>query len=224
MRILIIENDISLNKILHGALKEHGYSCDVVESLKEGKYYLDIRNYNLTLVNETLLNGNSADDIQEIKTNLPKTALIVMADKQDNQSEIEALRAGADDYISKPFDVDVLLARILARLGLNGNRLIQIDGLTINLDEERVNYQEQAIDLRGKPFEVLAHLAQYRNQIISREQLLHALWIDPEFVTPQVIEVAINQIRQKIDKPFGITTIEPVRRRGYRFVFPKELS
>jgi two-component system OmpR family response regulator len=64
----------------------------------------------------------------------------------------------------------------------------------------------------------------HKDQIVSKEQLLDAIWEEPELVTPNVIEVAINQIRQKMDKPLGITTIETVRRRGYRFCFPKILD
>ena len=78
--------------------------------------------------------------------------------------------------------------------------------------------------MKGKPFEVLTHLARHRDQIVSKEQLLDAIWEEPELVTPNVIEVAINQIRQKMDKPLCISTIETVRRRGYRFCYPKAPS
>ena len=114
-----------------------------------------------------------------------------------------------------------MLARIDARVEMN-DKIIKIEDLTINPGEEIITYKEQSNTLIGKPLEVLTHLAKHRDQIVSKEQLLDALWIDPEFVTPQVIDVAISQIRQKIDKPFGITTIETVGRRGYRFIFPKE--
>ena len=70
---------------------------------------------------------------------------------------------------------------------------------------------------------MLTHLARHSDQIVSKEQLLDAIWEEPELVTPNVIEVAINQIRQKMDKPLNISTIETVRRRGYRFCFPKIL-
>ena len=66
------------------------------------------------------------------------------------------------------------------------------------------------------------HLARYPNQVISKEQLLDAIWEEPELVTPNVIEVAVNQIRQKVDKVFKIDTIQTIRRRGYKFCYPKE--
>jgi two-component system OmpR family response regulator len=224
MRILIIEDEVTLNKMLAEGLKEFGYQSDVVETLKDGEYYLDIRNYDLVLMDWMLPDGNSVDIIGDIKSNTPKTAVVVISARDDNESEIEALRAGADDYIRKPFDFDVLIARIEARLRFGGSNIIEIEDLTINPEEEKITYKDQEIELKGKPFEVLTHLARHRDQIVSKEQLLDAIWEEPELVTPNVIEVAINQIRQKMDKPLQITTIETVRRRGYRFCFPKELN
>ncbi|MBL1244084.1 MAG: homeostatic response regulator transcription factor HsrA [Sulfurimonas sp.] len=224
MRILIIEDEVTLNKMLAEGLKEFGYQSDVVETLKDGEYYLDIRNYDLVLMDWMLPDGNSVDIIGDIKSNTPKTSVVVISARDDNESEIEALRAGADDYIRKPFDFDVLIARIEARLRFGGSNIIEIEDLTINPEEEKITYKEQEIELKGKPFEVLTHLARHRDQIVSKEQLLDAIWEEPELVTPNVIEVAINQIRQKMDKPLQITTIETVRRRGYRFCFPKEIN
>ena len=224
MRILIIEDEVTLNKMLAEGLKEYGYQSDVVETLKDGEYYLDIRNYDLVLMDWMLPDGNSVDIIGDIKSTTPKTVVVVLSARDDNESEIEALRAGADDYIRKPFDFDVLVARIEARLRFGGSNIIQIEDLTINPEEEKITYKEQDIELKGKPFEVLTHLARHRDQIVSKEQLLDAIWEEPELVTPNVIEVAINQIRQKMDKPLQITTIETVRRRGYRFCFPKEID
>jgi two-component system OmpR family response regulator len=224
MRILIIEDEVTLNKMLAEGLKEFGYQSDVVETLKDGEYYLDIRNYDLVLMDWMLPDGNSVDIIGDIKSKTPKTVVVVLSARDDNESEIEALRSGADDYIRKPFDFDVLIARIEARLRFGGSNIIEIEDLIINPEEEKITYKEQEIELKGKPFEVLTHLARHRDQIVSKEQLLDAIWEEPELVTPNVIEVAINQIRQKMDKPLGITTIETVRRRGYRFCFPKEVN
>jgi two-component system OmpR family response regulator len=224
MRILIIEDEVTLNKMLAEGLKEFGYQSDVVETLKDGEYYLDIRNYDLVLMDWMLPDGNSVDIIGDIKSKTPKTVVVVLSARDDNESEIEALRSGADDYIRKPFDFDVLVARLEARLRFGGSNIIEIEDLTINPEEEKITYIEQEIELKGKPFEVLTHLARHRDQIVSKEQLLDAIWEEPELVTPNVIEVAINQIRQKMDKPLNITTIETVRRRGYRFCFPKEVN
>ncbi len=224
MRILIIEDEVTLNKMLAEGLKEFGYQSDVVETLKDGEYYLDIRNYDLVLMDWMLPDGDSIEIIPAIKANTPKTIIVVLSARDDDESEIEALQAGADDYIRKPFNFDVLIARLEARLRFGGSSIIEIDNLIINPEEEKIVYKNQEIELKGKPFEVLTHLARHRDQIVSKEQLLDAIWEEPELVTPNVIEVAINQIRQKMDKPLSITTIETVRRRGYRFCFPKAIN
>ena len=221
MRILIIEDEVTLSKTLSDGLKEFGYQNDVAGKIKEGEYFLGIRNYDLVLLDWMLPDGNGIDMITKLKTTAPKTSVIVLSARDDRNSEIEALKAGADDYVRKPFDFEVLTTRIEAKLRFGGSNIIEIDDLIINPEEEKIIYEGTEIELKGKPFEVLTHLAMHKDQIVSKEQLLDAIWEEPELVTPNVIEVAINQIRQKMDKPLNITTIETVRRRGYRFCFAK---
>lgn len=221
MRILIIEDEISLNKTITEGLMEFNYQTDVAENLKDGEYFISIRNYDLVLVDWMLPDGSGLDIINQVKSKSPRTAVVIISARDDTESEVEALRAGADDFLAKPFDFNVLVARIEARLRFGGTNLIEIEDLVINPDEEKITYRGQEIELKGKPFEVLTHLARHRDQIVSKEQLLDAIWEEPELVTPNVIEVAINQIRQKMDKPLNIATIETVRRRGYRFCYPK---
>lgn len=222
MRILIVEDEITLNKTIAEGLQEFGYQTDSSESFKDAEYYIGIRNYDLVLTDWMLEDGDGIDLIGTIKQKSPRTSVVVVSAKDDKESEIKALRAGADDYIKKPFDFDILVARLEARLRFGGTNVIKIDDLTIDPDEEKITYKGQEIELKGKPFEVLTHLARHSDQIVSKEQLLDAIWEEPELVTPNVIEVAINQIRQKMDKPLDISTIETVRRRGYRFCFPKK--
>lgn len=222
MRILIVEDEVTLNKTIAEGLQEFGYQTDSSENFKDAEYYIGIRNYDLVLTDWMLPDGDGIDLISIIKSKSPRTAVVVLSAKDDKESEVKAFRVGADDYIKKPFDFDVLVARIEARLRFGGTNVIKIDDLIIDPDEEKITYLGQDIELKGKPFEVLTHLARHSDQIVSKEQLLDAIWEEPELVTPNVIEVAINQIRQKMDKPLNISTIETVRRRGYRFCFPKK--
>ncbi|WP_279041483.1 homeostatic response regulator transcription factor HsrA [Campylobacter helveticus] len=222
MRILVVEDDIGFNKSIVENLSQFGYQSDSSENFKDGEYFIGIRHYDLILVSWTLSDGDGAELIRLIKQKSPRTPIIIISSKTDKENEIKALKLGADDFIKKPFDFDVFLARIEARLRLGGTNVIKIEDLTIDPDEEKITYKGQDIELKGKPFEVLTHLARHSDQIVSKEQLLDAIWEEPELVTPNVIEVAINQIRQKMDKPLNISTIETVRRRGYRFCFPKK--
>lgn len=222
MRILVMEDEISLNKAIVSNLNEFGYQTDSSENFKDGEYFIGIRHYDLVLANWTLPDGDGIELISSIKQKSPRTSVIIISSKTDKDTEIKALKAGADDFIKKPLDFDVVLARIEAKLRFGGTNVIKIEDLTIDPDEEKITYKGQNIELKGKPFEVLTHLARHSDQIVSKEQLLDAIWEEPELVTPNVIEVAINQIRQKMDKPLDISTIETVRRRGYRFCFPKK--
>lgn len=222
MRILIVEDELTLNKTIGEGLQEFGYQTDNCENFKDAEYFIGIRNYDLVLTDLMLPDGDGIDLIDIIKQKSARTSVIVLSAKDDKETEIKVLRTGADDFIKKPFDFDILVARIEARLRFGGTNTIKIDDLTIDPDEEKIIYKGQEIELKGKPFEVLTHLARHSDQIVSKEQLLDAIWEEPELVTPNVIEVAINQIRQKMDKPLNISTIETVRRRGYRFCFPKK--
>jgi two-component system OmpR family response regulator len=224
MRILIIEEDAKLSKTLSDTLTEEGYQNDLAENLGDARYYLDIRNYDLVLLAWPFGSEKNLDIITTIKTEAHKTSIIVLSERSDKESEIKALRSGADDFIRKPLDYDILKVRIEAKLRFGVSNIIEIEDLIINPEEEKIIYEGEEIELKGKPFEVLTHLAMHKDQIVSKEQLLDAIWEEPELVTPNVIEVAINQIRQKMDKPLDITTIETVRRRGYRFCFPKKIS
>jgi two-component system, OmpR family, response regulator len=222
LRILIIEDEISLSRTLQEALIDCGYQVDTSENFKDAHYFIDIRHYDLVLTNWLLPDGNGIDMTKIIKAKSNRTAVIMLSSRNDKKSELQALKDGADDYVQKPFDFDILLARIEARLRFGGTNIIEIDDLLMNPDEEKIFYKGKEIELKGKPFEVLTHLARHKDQIISKEQLLDAIWEEPELVTPNVIEVAINQIRQKMDKPLNISTIETIRRRGYRFCYPSE--
>jgi len=221
MRILIVENEDKLNKILTEGLSELSYQVDSAESLKDAAYFIGIRNYDLVIANWLMSDMDIKEFVGGVKQKSNRTAVVLLSTKGDKHNEIDALRSGADDYVKKPFEFDVLVARVEARLRFGGTSVIEIEDLMIDPDEEKITYKGVEIELKGKPFEVLTHLARHRDQIVSKEQLLDAIWEEPELVTPNVIEVAINQIRQKMDKPLEISTIETVRRRGYRFCYPR---
>ncbi len=218
MRILLIEKNSVLGGEIEKGLNVKGFMTDVTESLEDGEYLMDIRNYDLVMVSDK----NALSFVSRIKEKHSSIVVLVSSDNPTSEEEVHAFEQGADDYIAKPYrSIKALVARIEARLRFWGSNVIEIGDLTIIPDEEKIIYKGREVEVKGKPFEVLTHLARHRDQIVSKEQLLDAIWEEPEMVTPNVIEVAINQIRQKMDKPLGISTVETVRRRGYRFCYPK---
>jgi len=227
MKLLIVEQDETLRRILADRLAAFDYQCDVTDITSDIIPLIEKNRYSLVLMDWDVMAANASKMILDIKRSAKKIAVMALSSSPEKEAEISALNNGADDFMGKPSaaamssgDLNVLQARIEARLRFGGTNVIEIDDLVIDPDEEKIFYQGKEIELKGKPFEVLTHLARHRDQIVSKEQLLDAIWEEPELVTPNVIEVAINQIRQKMDKPLSIGTIETVRRRGYRFCFP----
>ena len=219
MRFLVAQSDTSLNRMIQTALHNNGYKTDEALSLTDAEYYTDIRKYDLILIDTNFGKDEVLNFIEEIRVKFPLTKIIVLSDNQHISEEIRFLKAGADDYLKKPIHFELLIARIESKIRFSNSKQIVIKDLTISPDEEKVVYKNRVMELKGKPFEVFTHLAKYPDQVISKEQILDAIWEEPEMVTPNVIEVAVNQIRQKIDKPLGIVTVETVRRRGYKFSF-----
>ncbi len=218
MRVLLIEKNSVLGGEIEKGLNVKGFMADVTESLEDGEYLMDIRNYDLVMVSDK----NALSFVSRIKEKHSSIVVLVSSDNPTSEEEVHAFEQGADDYIAKPYrSIKALVARIEARLRFWGSNVIEIGDLIISPDEEKIIYKGREVEVKGKPFEVLTHLARHRDQIVSKEQLLDAIWEEPEMVTPNVIEVAINQIRQKMDKPLGISMVETVRRRGYRFCYPK---
>ncbi len=221
MRILVIHNNKELLDCVSKELSKKNYQVDSAQNVKDGEYHISVRSYDIVLGAWQLSDGGAQDIISVVKGKYSKVPVIILGDNEAKH-EVQAFKYGADDYLSYPFDTEVLLARIQARLKLVDSNLIEIGDIVIIPDEERITFKGKDIEVKGKPFEVLTHLARQRDQIVSKDQLLNAIWDEPELVTPNVIEVAINQIRQRMDKPLNINTIETVRRRGYRFCYPKK--
>jgi two-component system OmpR family response regulator len=222
MRVLVTQKDETLNHLIVKALNEAGYKCDSAYTVKDAKYFLDIRHYNLVIIDTDFGLSEVFKFINFAKDIFPLIKVIVISNDTSVETEIKCLKMGADDYIRKPLNFDLLIARVNVALRAGRESQIKIKDLIILKDEEKIIYKDKESYLKGKSFEVFMHLARYPNQVISKEQLLDAIWEEPELVTPNVIEVAINQIRQRVDKVFKIDTIKTIRRRGYKFCYPKE--
>ena len=222
VRILVNVKDETLNHLIVKALNEAQYKTDSAYTIKDAKYFLDVRHYNLVVVDTEFVLSEVFNFINFAKEKYPLIKVILISNDTSVETEIKCLKMGADDYIKKPLNFDLLITRINVALRAGKESEIKIKDLTILKNEEKIIYNDKESYLKGKSFEVFMHLARYPNQVISKEQLLDAIWEEPELVTPNVIEVAVNQIRQKVDKVFKIDTIKTIRRRGYKFSYPKE--
>lgn len=227
-RLILIDSNDSRAKILAQQLSKDGFKIDNYPTLLDLTTQKSLEKIDLVVIDWKTAPKEFTQFVMDVNRENKKVSIVALATTNDKESEILALNSGADDYCSHPaidLTLDdsrygVLISRIEARMRFGGTNVIDVGDLVIDPDEEKIYYRSEEIELKGKPFEVLTHLAKHKDQIVSKEQLLDAIWEEPELVTPNVIEVAINQIRQKLDKPLDISTIETVRRRGYRFCFP----
>ncbi len=221
MRILSIGVDEDLTKIIATSLKvivDDSYDID------DSSNFLRFRNYDLILLDYDLEYNKTKKFITRISKQL-KVPLLVLSIVNDKDTEISFLKAGADDFIKEPFEADLISARVEAKLRRTIDNRIKIGKLTIDIGEEKTSYKDKEIEIKGKPFDILVYLAEHKNQVISKDRLLNAIWEEPEFITPNVVETSINAIRQKLDKNLGIKCIETIRRRGYKFCYvDKEAS
>ena len=145
MRILIIEDEITLNRTLQEGLIDFGYQVDTAENYKDAEYFIDIRNYDLVLTDWMLPDGDGIELCKIVKNRSSRTAVVIISARDDKESEIEALKSGADDFIKKPFDFDILLARIEARLRFGGTNIIDCLLYTSDAADER-----SSVDLGGR--------------------------------------------------------------------------
>ncbi len=215
MRILAVGVEEELSRSIATNLRvivDESYDVD------DSSNFLRFRNYDLILLDYDLEFNKTNKFITRISKNL-KVPLIILSVVDDKETEIAFLKAGADDFVKEPFDTDIICARVEAKLRRTIDNRIKIGKLTIDIGEEKTSYKDKEIEIKGKPFDILVYLAEHKNQVISKDRLLNAIWEEPEFITPNVVETSINAIRQKLDKNLGIKCIETIRRRGYKFCY-----
>lgn len=221
MRILSIGVEEELSRSIASSLRvivDDSYDID------DSSNFLRFRNYDLILLDYDLEYNKTKKFIAKISKEY-KVPLIILSIIDDKDTEISFLKAGGDDFIKEPFDLDIISARVEAKLRRTIDNRIKIGKLTIDIGEEKTSYRDKEIEIKGKPFDILVYLAEHKNQVISKDRLLNAIWEEPEFITPNVVETSINAIRQKLDKNLGIKCIETIRRRGYKFCYvDKEAS
>lgn len=208
----MLEDNPVLAKLVSLYLSKH-FRVDVVGSLGEARDFLSQFNYDVVLLDRNL---NGADVglnfIADIKQKNHTTGIIVISSYDSITDKIEGLNLGADDYLDKPFDNDELLARIYA-LSRRNQPLpqVQIEGLVFDMNQQVVKYEQESINLTKKESELLFYLVKKQGQIISKDELLDALYINPQNISSNTIDVTIGHIRKKLPKKI----VKTIKTRGY---------
>ena len=218
--VLLIEDDARIRDIVEQGLGARGFVVTSAPDAETGMDLADKLDVALILLDLVLPGRQGLDALGSLKAAKPDVPVIALTALDDTGSKVGGLDAGVDDYVTKPFSVEELAARIRARLRRrdDGEGVLKAAGLTVDLAAHRAVLEGREIALSARELSLLAAFMRHRGQVLSREQLLRLVWemdFDPG---SNVVEVFVAALRRKL----GSEIIETVRGTGYRFVGPRE--
>jgi DNA-binding response OmpR family regulator len=225
MRILVIEDEPTLARFVEQSLHAEGYAVTVAHDGETGQAAALTGDYALVLLDLTLPRKDGLDVLRTIRAQLPELPVIVLTARAAIEQRVEGLDRGANDYVTKPFSFAELTARVRAQLRSPGQReasVLEAGDIHMDLRTRRVEREARDVQLTAREFEVLAYLMRHPDQVLSREQILNAVWgfdFDPG---TKVLEVYIGYLRRKLGEAGGTDAIETVRNVGYRLRIPRE--
>jgi DNA-binding response OmpR family regulator len=223
MRVLVIEDERTLAGFIEQSLHADGYAVTVRHDGASGEAAALTGDYGLVLLDLTLPGRDGLDVLAAIRHRLPELPVIILTARAAVHERVQGLDRGADDYVTKPFSLDELLARVRAQLRSPGQRessVLEAAGIRMDLRTRRVERDGVDVELTAREFELLAYLVRHPDQVLSREQMLNAVWgfdFDPG---TKVLEVYIGYLRRKLGVEGGLDPIETVRNVGYRLRVP----
>jgi DNA-binding response OmpR family regulator len=219
MRILVIEDERTLAGFIEQSLRADGYAVSVCHDGVTGQAAALTGDYALVLLDLTLPGKDGLEVLGAIRARLPDLPVIALTARAAIEQRVEGLDRGANDYVTKPFSFEELLARVRAQLRSPGQRessVLDAGGIRMDLRTRRVHHNGHHVQLTAREFEVLAYLVRHPDQVLSREQILNAVWgfdFDPG---TKVLEVYIGYLRRKLGATDVADPIETVRNVGYR--------
>ena len=219
MRILVVDDEVRLAEGLRRGLEAEGFAVDVAHTGTDGLWMARENRYAVILL-DIMLPGMSGYRVCEaLRADGDWTPVLMLTAKDGEWDQVEALDTGADDYLSKPFSFAVLVARIraLMRRGTS-ERPVVLEAGDIRMDPaaRTVFRGEEAIDLTAREFAVLEYLMRRRGDVVSKREVLANVWDDDFDGDPNIVEVYVRHLRNKLDRPFGRESIETLRGAGYR--------
>lgn len=222
MKLLIIEDEISILEALQKGLKKEGYAVDIVSDGNEAMEYLELNNYDLVVLDINLPGIDGFSILKNLRQKDIDTRVIIISANREIEDRIKGLDLGANDYLVKPFDFQELKARIrslLRRKFISKPNILQEAGLEINLSTLKVTYEGSDIPLTLKEYGILKYLVENKGRAVSSEELFEHVWDEHSDPFSKVIRVHIYSLRKKLIHATGkddiITTLKGV---GYLFV------
>jgi DNA-binding response OmpR family regulator len=223
MRILVVEDQPAIADFVERGLRAAGYSVTCVGSGEEGESEALGGDYALVLLDLLLPGRGGLEVLDAIRSRDPALPVIVLTARGEVSDRVVGLDRGANDYIVKPFSVDELLARIRAQLRRPDQpaaNVLECGDLRLDLGTRRVERARQDVRLTAREFELLTYFMRHPGQVLSRTQILNAVWGYDHEPGTNVLEVYVNYLRRKLRSEAGDAPIETIRSVGYRLVEP----
>lgn len=220
-KILIVEDEQKIARFLELELNYEGYDVDIASNGREGLEKGKSEDVDLIIL-DLMLPGLSGIEVCRRLRQTSEVPIIMLTAKDDISDKVTGLDIGADDYMTKPFAVEELLARIRVLLKRSRNnkervdsQCLEIDKLKLNKSNYKVEFDGENIELTKKEFELLEFMMLNKNIVLTRENILDKVWGYDYFGDTNIIDVYIRYLRSKIDQKYNINLIETVRGVGY---------
>lgn len=234
-QILIIEDEPTLSRLLSYNLSQEGYETKLAEHGGEGLQLALNEDFDLIVLDIMLPGMNGFEILGKLRQKGSQTPVIILTARTAEEEVVQGLKLGADDYITKPFGVAELLARVstvLRRSGAgaddeeemhkNRDHVIEIGDLTIYPDRYEVLLNDQAIPLRPKEFEVLLYLVQRPSVVVTRDDLMNVVWGFDYIGGQRTVDVHVSSLRKKLELNQESVQIDSIRGVGYKLVVKKQ--
>lgn len=216
MKILIVEDDDNILSLLKRGFEEEGFVIDTASDGEDGEYLATTNSYDVIILDWMLPIQSGIEIIESIRAKNISTPTIMLTAKSEIDDRVLGLTKGADDYLSKPFSFKELLARVQALyrrvVSANSGNKIELKDIVIDLDAKIISKDDQEIVLTQKEYELLLFLVKNKNATVSNGMIEEQLWNDEEYISSNVIQVTIYNLRKKIGKEF----IKSFRGLGYK--------
>lgn len=215
MKLLIVEDEQSILKLLKEGFEEDDFIVETARDGDEALYMASLNRYDVIILDWMLPQKSGIEVVESLRAQAIYVPIIMLTAKDEIKDRIEGLRCGADDYLSKPFSFEELEARVIAlhrRASFDGSNTIKLQNITIDTDKKLVKKDNELIELTSKEYELLLFLIQHKNSYVSKFMIEEQLWRDQEFVVSNVIEVTIFNLRKKLFKQL----IKNFRGLGYK--------
>lgn len=213
--IVVVEDNSELQRYLKDLLLENGFAARVASTGVSALNIIKNSPADLVLLDLGLPDVSGESVCKEIRRELPDLQIIILTAKDTKEDVIQGLNLGADDYITKPFVGDELLARIKARLREKREERLKIADLVLDSKSLEVKRSKKLINLSPKEFKLLYYLINNSGRVLSREMILNRIWSYSPDIETRVVDVYMGYLRKKIDKGFSKKLIHSVRGFGY---------